>query len=97
MDKLYFVYLLSNCRRGVLYVGVTNDLVRRISEHKAKRVPGFTNIHGISNLVYFEEHASIVQAREREHVLKRWRRDWKFKLVEENNPEWNDLSDRLAF
>ncbi len=68
-----------------------------MSEHKAKLVPGFTNTYGVSNLVYFEEYPSMIEARSRERVLKRWRREWKFKLVEENNPDWVDLSDQLSF
>ena len=96
MEKRYFVYLLCNRPRGVLYVGVTNDLGRRISEHKARLMPGFTSTYGVSILVYYEEYSSIDDARAREHILKRWRRDWKFKLVEQMNPDWNDLSDQLA-
>lgn len=96
MERRYFVYLLSNRRRGVLYVGVTNDLARRTAEHRAKLVPGFTKTYGVTNLVYCEEYASIDEARARERVLKRWRREWKFKLVEDANPDWNDLSDQIA-
>jgi putative endonuclease len=76
-DSRYFVYILTNCKRGVLYVGVTNDLVRRLSEHKGKVVPGFTSKYGLTMLVYYEEYASVVEARDRERVLKRWRRAWK--------------------
>jgi putative endonuclease len=65
MDKLFFVYILANCPRGVLYVGVTGDLVGRITVHKAKLAPGFTKTHGVVRLVYFEEHASIIEARPR--------------------------------
>ncbi len=78
----FSVYILTNRRRGVLYVGVTNDLARRISEHRQKVVPGFTKTYGVTQLVYFEEHASILEARARERTLKRWRREWKFDLVE---------------
>ncbi len=97
MRGRYFVYLLSNRRRGVLYVGVTSNLNRRISEHKAKLVAGFTNTYGVSKLVYVEEYPSITEARSRERTLKRWRRDWKFNLVEELNPDWNDLSEQIDF
>jgi putative endonuclease len=79
-----------------MYVGVTNDLTRRISEHKGKLVPGFTRTHGITVLVYFEEYASILEAREREAVLKRWRRQWKFELIEKLNPKWRDLTGEIA-
>ena len=75
MAKHYFVYILTNRPRGVLYVGVTNDLARRISEHKLKLTPGFTTRYGISSLVHFEEYASILEARDRERAVKRWRRD----------------------
>jgi putative endonuclease len=89
----FFVYILANDRRGVLYVGVTNQLMRRISQHKQKAVPGFTYKYGVTRLVYFEEYSSIIDARAREHSLKRWRRAWKLKLVDEFNPEWRDLAE----
>jgi putative endonuclease len=80
----------------VLYVGLTNDLIRRLSEHKAKLVPGFTKTYGVVILVYYEEYSSILQARAREATLKRWRRAWKIQLIDEFNPDWRDLSDELA-
>jgi putative endonuclease len=95
MSRRYFVYILSNTRRGVLYVGVTNDLSRRVFEHKSKLVPGFTRKYGVVVLVYFEEYASIIEARTREAILKRWRRAWKIALVETLNPEWHDLATDL--
>ena len=88
----YFVYILTNRRYGVLYVGVTNNLMRRVSEHQQKLVAGFTKSYGITQLVYFEEYSSITEARAREHTLKRWRRSWKLKLVDEFNPKWLDLA-----
>ena len=91
--RRYYVYILANRRYGVLYVGVTNDLVRRISQHKQKAVPGFTQEYGVTRLVYFEEHASIIEARARERSLKRWRRAWKLALVDKLNPEWRDLAE----
>jgi putative endonuclease len=96
MDNRYFVYIPTSCKRGVLYIGVTNDLVRRLSEHKAKVVPGFTSSYGLTMLVYYEEYSSILEARNRERVLKRWRRAWKFDLIEKLNPDWRDLTDDLA-
>jgi len=90
--KQYYVYILSNRRYGVLYVGVTNNLMRRVSEHQQKLVPSFTASYGTTLLVYFEEYSSIIEARAREHALKRWRRAWKLKLVDDFNPEWLDLS-----
>jgi putative endonuclease len=80
----------------VLYVGLTNDLIRRLSEHKAKLVPGFTKRYGVVMLVYYEEYSSILEARAREVTLKRWRRAWKIQLIDEFNPDWRDLSDELA-
>ena len=96
MNKRFFVYVLSNQRRGVLYVGATNDLIRRLSEHKAKLVPGFTKAHGVVLLVYYEEYSSILEARAREATLKHWRRAWKIALVDKFNPTWRDLTDELA-
>jgi putative endonuclease len=95
-NKRFFVYVLSNQRRGVLYVGVTNDLIRRLSEHKAKLVPGFTKANGVVLLVYYEEYSSILEARAREATLKRWRRACKIELVDKFNPDWRDLTDELA-
>ena len=92
----FFVYILSNRPKGVLYVGVTGDLLRRVAEHKRKYVAGFTRDYGVTNLVYFEEYASILEARARERTMKRWRRAWKISLVETMNPDWKDLSDQLA-
>ena len=95
MPRSFFVYILANMKRGVLYVGVTNDITRRLSEHRAKLVPGFTSDYGVTRLVYLEQHPSIREARAREHALKRWRRSWKFELIESLNPEWRDLSNDL--
>jgi putative endonuclease len=97
MPRSYFVYILTNRARGVLYIGVTNNLSRRISEHRAKIVPGFTSRHGVIILVHIEEYSSILEARAREYSLKRWRREWKFELIESNNPDWRDLSSDLSF
>jgi putative endonuclease len=87
-----FVYILASKRNGTLYVGVTNDLARRVAEHKAKLVPGFTRKYGVNLLVYFENFDSILEARAREHTLKRWRRAWKVALIEKLNADWRDLS-----
>ena len=96
MNRRFFVYILSNRRRGVLYVGVTNDLLRRLSEHKAKLVPGFTKTYGVVMLVYYEEYSSILEARAREATLKRWWRAWKMELIDKFNPDWRDLAGELA-
>ncbi|HZS63555.1 MAG TPA: GIY-YIG nuclease family protein [Xanthobacteraceae bacterium] len=95
MASTFFVYLLASRRNGTLYVGVTNDLARRIGEHKAKAVPGFTRQYGVDHLVDVEEFTSILEARAREHTLKRWRRAWKVELIEKLNPTWRDLSDQI--
>ena len=96
MNRRFFVYILTNRPRGVLYIGVTNDLIRRPSEHKGKLVPGFTRAYGVIMLVYYEEYSSILEARAREATLKRWRRAWKIDLVDKFNPDWRDLSDELV-
>jgi putative endonuclease len=90
-----FVYILASRRNGTLYIGVTNNLGRRLSEHKARLVPGFTCKYGVDQLVYFESFESILEARAREHSLKRWRRAWKIELIEKLNPDWRDLSHEL--
>ena len=95
MHTSFFVYILANKKNGTLYVGVTNNLARRVAEHKARLVPGFTQKYGLDRLVYFEAFESILEARAREHVLKRWRRAWKIALIEELNPDWRDLSYQI--
>jgi len=93
----FFVYILASKPNGTLYVGVTNDLARRIAEHKAKLLPGFTRRNDVNRLVYFETFESILEARAREHALKRWRRAWKIALIEKLNADWRDLTEELAF
>ena len=92
----YWVYLLASRRYGTLYLGVTGDLVRRVSEHKTKAVPGFTAQYGVERLVWFEAHNDPSGAIAREKALKKWRRDWKIRLIEEQNPEWRDLFPTIA-
>jgi putative endonuclease len=88
---VYYVYIMSN-RTHVLYIGVTNDLERRVPEHKARITPGFTRRYSLTRLVYFEEHQSISAAIEREKQLKGWRRKRKVELIESVNPAWSDLA-----
>jgi putative endonuclease len=95
MEGPCFVYILASKRNGTLYVGVTNDLARRMTEHKSRLVPGFTRKYDVDLLVYFEAFDSILQARAREHALKRWRRAWKIALIEKLNANWRDLSAEL--
>jgi putative endonuclease len=90
--KRFYVYILANRRYGVLYVGITGNLMNRMAQHQQKLLPGFTNRHGVTRLVYLEEFSSVMEARARERSLKRWRRAWKFDLVDQLNPEWRDLS-----
>lgn len=92
MLKKYYVYIMSNHSR-TLYIGVTNDLQRRVLEHKQKLLKGFTEKYNITKLVYYEETTDITIALRREKQLKNWHRDWKINLIEEMNKEWADLSD----
>jgi putative endonuclease len=86
----YYVYLLASCKYGTLYLGVTNDLVRRVHEHKSKAVPGFTARYGVDRLVWFECYEDPISAITREKDIKKWRRDWKIRLIETDNPDWLD-------
>jgi putative endonuclease len=90
-SKNYYVYILANKTKDVLYVGVTNDLRRRIFEHKNKLIDGFTKTYNVHILVYYEHTNSIEAALSREKQLKKWKRRWKIDLIEKNNPEWKDL------
>jgi putative endonuclease len=87
----YFVYLLASRRYGTLYLGVTNDLARRVGEHRAKVIPGFSRRYGVDRLVWYEGYDRIDEAIGREKMLKKWRRDWKIRLIEDLNPDWSDL------
>ena len=95
MGDRFFVYILANRRNGTLYIGVTNDLARRLSEHKTGSVPGFTRQYGVDKLVHAEGYSSILEARARERSLKKWRRAWKLELIEKDNPGWKDLTADL--
>jgi len=88
---MFYVYLLSSRKHGTLYLGVTNDLVRRVYEHKNKVVPGFTTRYGVARLVWFECYDDPANAIAREKDIKKWKRDWKIRLIEEENPDWDDL------
>ena len=87
----YYVYILANKRNGTLYVGVTNDLVRRIYQHKNDLIAGFTQKYQIHRLVYYEVTNDVYAAIVREKQLKNWHRKWKIRIIEESNPEWRDL------
>jgi putative endonuclease len=90
-----YVYIVTNHKRGTLYIGVTSDLERRIFEHREAASPGFAAKYGCKQLVWYEEHLSIGTAIQREKSLKRWYRQWKIELIEVMNPEWRDLYHEL--
>ncbi|HZT26440.1 MAG TPA: GIY-YIG nuclease family protein [Pseudolabrys sp.] len=88
---MYYAYLLASGKHGTLYIGVTNDLIRRVYEHKNKIVRGFTARYDITKLVWYEAYDDPANAIAREKELKKWRRDWKIRLIEESDPDWSDL------
>jgi putative endonuclease len=88
MTERFYVYLLASGPCGWLYVGMTNDLIRRVGEHKSGLIPGYTCERQIDRLVWYESHQYVDQAIRREKRIKRWLREWKFALVEESNPHW---------
>ncbi len=90
-NKQYYVYIMASKRDGMLYIGVTSDLIKRVYEHKNDLVAGFTNKYHIHNLVYFEIAKDAIIAITREKQLKNWNRAWKIALIEKTNPEWRDL------
>ena len=92
----YYVYILASKIGGTLYIGVTNDLVRRVFEHKSKFVSGFTKKYNVVKLVYYEQYDDIENAIQREKRLKKWNRQWKIRLIEERNPNWDDLYPGIA-
>ena len=96
MTREAFVYFMTNARHNVLYIGVTNDLLRRVAEHKLGRQEGFTRRYRCTTLVYFEAGESIVAAIQREKQLKNWRRSWKDELVASVNPHWDDLAPSIG-
>ena len=89
------MYILASKRNGTLYIGVTNNLFRRVYEHKNNLVQGFTQKYNVNNLVYYEMYADIYGAITREKRMKKWKRQWKIDLIEKFNPEWKDLCDDL--
>lgn len=91
-----YVYFMTNRPNGILYIGVTSDLVRRVYEHRSGAVAGFTKRYGLKRLVYFEAYDDIRTAIQREHNLKHWSRTWKVRLILATNPAWNDLYDSLC-
>lgn len=91
----WYVYILASKRNGTLYIGMTNNIARRIDEHKTKVVKGFTQKYHVHRLIYYEVYDSPEEAIRREKNLKAWQRTWKLRIIEEINPDWNDLSTEL--
>ena len=91
----YYVYILASQRNGTLYIGVTNDLVKRVYEHTEKLVDGFTKRYDVGILVYYEATGDIMGAIQREKQIKKWNRAWKIRLIEKNNPDWKDLYQQI--
>ncbi len=93
--KQYYVYILTSKKNGTLYIGVTNDLVKRVYEHKQKLMDGFTKDYNVHSLVYYEHYSEIDEAILRERQMKKWNRKWKIRLIEEKNPDWKDLYNEI--
>jgi len=94
-DSFIAVYIMTNKRHGTLYVGVTSALLSRITDHREGRVEGFTKRYGLHRLVWYEAHRDMKSAIQRETSIKRYKRDWKINLIEQDNPDWNDLYPAL--
>ncbi|HRN41605.1 MAG TPA: GIY-YIG nuclease family protein [Vicingus sp.] len=88
----FYVYILASQRNGTLYIGLTNNIEKRVAEHKNKNYQGFTSKYNVNMLVYFEEHDTYDEAYNRERQMKKWKRIWKLNLIEKENPDWKDLS-----
>ena len=91
-----YVYFMSNRRDGTIYVGVTNNLVRRVHEHRTNAVRGFTSRYNLHRLVYYEAHETAPLAIQREKTIKHWVRQWKVDLIERDNPNWDDLYENIC-
>lgn len=94
-EQHYYVYLLASRRNGTLYCGMTNNLARRVFEHKEGAADGISKQHNIKTLVWFELHGNVEAAITREKQIKKWNRAWKLNMIEEQNPNWNDLFETL--
>ena len=92
----YYGYILASKRNGTLYVGCTSDLIQRVWHHKNKFIPSFTEKYNVTRLVYYEIHQEYIEAARREKRFKNWCRQWKIDLIEENNPDWNDLYHEIC-
>ncbi|WP_338829493.1 GIY-YIG nuclease family protein [Bradyrhizobium sp. 27S5] len=94
--RSYYIYILASRLGGTLYIGVTNDLIRRVGEHRLKLIESFTEKYDVVKLVYFEQFDDPESAIHREKRLKKWPRAWKISLIEKDNPDWNDLYQETA-
>ena len=95
-QRSYWVYILASRIGGTLYIGITNDLIRRVYQHRERHVRGFTKRYDVMRLIYFEQYDDPENAIRREKRLKKWKRAWKVQLIEKDNPDWNDLYPRIA-
>jgi putative endonuclease len=95
MDKQPCVYLMASKKNGTLYVGITSDLIKRISQHKSGSLGGFTKRYAVNRLVWYELHGTMESAITREKRIKNWRRAWKLNLIEKDNPKWQDLYEEI--
>jgi putative endonuclease len=91
MQKQFYVYILASRRNGTLYTGVTSNLVKRVWQHRNGEIEGFTKKYDVKRLVYYETHQTAEPAIKREKQIKKWNRQWKLRLIEEDNPDWKDL------
>jgi len=89
--RQYFVYMLASKKNGTLYIGITNNLIKRVYEHRNNLVEGFTKRYGVHKLIYYEIYSDIYDAIEREKRMKKWNRGWKINLIKKSNPNWEDL------
>lgn len=96
MERQFYIYIMANKRNGTIYIGVTNDLARRVYEHREGLAKGFTSRYGLKSIVYYEVFDSVSLAIQRETSLKRWPRRWKLALIEKANPQWKDLVDEIV-
>jgi putative endonuclease len=96
MDRQYFVYIMASRRNGTLYVGMTNNLLRRVWEHREGLIEGFTSEYRVKHLVYFETFEDVHAAIHRETRLKKWKRQWKIDLIQRENVEWDDLYEKMT-
>ncbi len=96
MQKTYYVYIMASRRNGTLYIGMTDDLIKRTDQHKRGLIEGFSKKHGTKTLVYYESTSDVLEAGLREKRMKKWNRQWKLELIEKFNPEWRDLYEEIA-